>query len=154
LLFKQLGMMVAANSRLFDPRGGELVSKGDLPADFARWRGRIPDEARQVTGSADELALMQIPVELGTWLQRTRDARCRIAYCLGTQWWAYLIIDSRKNASVQPDEDAYFVIASSDIRDPEWGADHVYNTDRNEWKVADWNIEATRTRLSSSRSKA
>jgi hypothetical protein len=132
--------------------GSGQVSHSVAPeiASFLDWRGRVPVEAGQVTESTDTASL---PQTLRAWLERTRNSQLRVAFVLEHEWWAYEFLLHGPSQRDNP-ERSFFVIASSDRLDPEWGADHNYHQSRNEWTLAASASEVTRDRLSSTRSKA
>jgi hypothetical protein len=94
-----------------------------------------------------------LPETLRAWLARTRNSQLRIAFVLSHEWLAYEFLQHGPLQRENP-EKSFFVIASSDRLDPEWGADLTYHVTNGQWSLAASASDVTRERLGSSRSKA
>jgi hypothetical protein len=119
---------------------------------FARWRMKVPAPAVCITEPGAVFS-HSLPEGLRRWLARTQRAGFRIAFALGDEWWAYDFLELRaRHGSSSRDSNrtkTYFVIASSDRLDPEWGADHEHTVATDSWKIGAGATEATRRRLAS-----
>jgi hypothetical protein len=125
-----------------------------LALSFARWRDRVPPAAVCVTAPAAE-GVVALPVGLQRWLRRTSRGPCRVAFSLGDAWWAYDLVDvTRRRGSTNGGTQRFFVIASSDRHDPEWGADHEFHKGQKRWTLCADIPELTRRRLSALPMKA
>jgi hypothetical protein len=119
-------------------------------SSFLDWRGRVPVGAERLTETDGSASL---PQSLRGWLDRTRDSQLRVAFVLAHEWWAYEFLLHGPSQRDQA-EKAFFVIASSDRLDPEWGADHTYHVATQQWRLSASASDVTRERLGSTRSKA
>jgi hypothetical protein len=126
-----------------------------LALSFARWRNKVPPDAVCIT-APDVTRDVAAPLGPQHWLQRTAGHEGRVAFVLGAEWWAYDLIDvtARRGTSHADATRRYFVIASSDRHDPEWGADHEYEAATQSWTLSADASEVTRRRLSSLQMKA
>lgn len=134
-----------------------LVARSDiylLALSFARWRNKVPRGASCVTAPGMP-RFIAMPMGLQRWLRRTARGDCRIAFALGDEWWAYDLVNvSAMRGSAGKDTiERYFVIASSDRHDPEWGADHEYDAAGRTWELSEDTPDPTRRRLASPQMK-
>ena len=126
-----------------------------LALSFARWRNKLPAEAICVT-SPGTPRFIALPLGLSRWLRRTASSRCRIAFARGDEWWAYDFVDvtGKRGTSDKGATLRYFVIASSDRHDPEWGADYEFDAHTRSWKLSADAPDFTYRRLASLQMKA
>jgi hypothetical protein len=126
-----------------------------LALSFARWRNKLPADAMCLTAPGSPAFIAQ-PQGLRRWLRRTTSHQCRIAFALGDEWWAYDLLDvtSRRGTSGSDTINRYFVIASSDRYDPEWGADFECDAQARIWKLSADVPDVTSRRLASLQIKA
>jgi hypothetical protein len=126
-----------------------------LASGFARWRNRVPPDARCITAPVTA-RFIALPARLPRWLRRTARSHCRIAFAIGDEWWAYDLIDVTTQRGTFNNETTsrFFVIASSDRHDPEWGADHEYDAATQIWRLCEDISDVTRRRLASPEMKA
>jgi hypothetical protein len=122
---------------------------------FARWRNKVPAEAVCIVGPGAP-QFIALPMGLRRWVRRTARGDCRVAFALGNEWWAYdiLNVSARRGAAGRNAVQRYFVIASSDRHDPEWGADHEYDAATGRWTLSADTSDLTRRRLASAQIKS
>jgi hypothetical protein len=136
----------------------EPVARSDLHSfalSFAQWRNKVPPDATCIS-APDTARFIAVPSGLHRWMRRTARGDCRIAFARGDEWWAYDLIDvtTRRGTPDPHVTRRFFVIASSDRHDPEWGADHEYDVASQRWRLSDDISDVTRRRLTSVQIKA